>query len=368
MFQINEDLSIDITRGDIARFDVIAFKDDTPYIFKPGEVVRINIYEKKNAEKVVIKKDFEVNSEIDRVKIYLSESETTVGEIISKPVEYWYEVVLNPLTAPQTIIGYDDEGPKIFKIYPEGDGAKQIMPEDIPIVDKEFSKTSDRPLSNYVITAKFEEQDRRLSSLSETISTNNIKPITRKEFEEKYALGTLKSNTVYAILDEEDAYDVAKEALSQVQSKANKILEGTEDNLVSIDNHSEPKDSGIKTSDILPLIGNSRVQLLSYDGTGTTGAENPTELKFNFAPKIVIYVANIQKSSGNSGDFLSFKYPLLIADKLTETFDFYDFGANTGERVFAKKIKDGKNILMYGDTASEQLNNSGYTYYILGVG
>lgn len=41
--------------------------------------------------------------------------------MVNKPTDFWYEVELNPDTAPQTIIGYDKEtGAKIFRLYPEG--------------------------------------------------------------------------------------------------------------------------------------------------------------------------------------------------------------------------------------------------------
>lgn len=46
--------------------------------------------------------------------------ETKIGEYISKPKEYWYEIELNPETYPQTIIGYDEDGPKVLILYPEG--------------------------------------------------------------------------------------------------------------------------------------------------------------------------------------------------------------------------------------------------------
>ena len=49
MFQINDDLSIYMTRGDVAKFDVCAIKDSETYIFQKNDVVRLNIYEKKNA-------------------------------------------------------------------------------------------------------------------------------------------------------------------------------------------------------------------------------------------------------------------------------------------------------------------------------
>ena len=57
----------------------------------------------------------------DLVTISLSSTDTRIGEIINKPVDYWYEIELNPDTTPQTIIGYDADGPKILKLFPEGD-------------------------------------------------------------------------------------------------------------------------------------------------------------------------------------------------------------------------------------------------------
>ena len=55
-----------------------------------------------------------------QVEIFLHGAETKFGEVINKPVDYWYEVELNPETKPQTIIGYDEDGAKVFKLFPEG--------------------------------------------------------------------------------------------------------------------------------------------------------------------------------------------------------------------------------------------------------
>lgn len=122
MFRINEDMSIYITRGDTATFTVSA-KEDTGVLhtFVPGDTVRLKITEKKNCGEVVLEKDFPVFEETTSVVLVLSGEETRFGEVISKPRDYWYEVELNPETAPQTIIGYDEEGAKIFRLYPEGD-------------------------------------------------------------------------------------------------------------------------------------------------------------------------------------------------------------------------------------------------------
>jgi hypothetical protein len=67
-----------------------------------------------------LQKDTVVEEEATEVNIYLSKDDTKIGEVISKPTNYWYEVEMNPNTKPQTIIGYDEEGEKLFVLYPEG--------------------------------------------------------------------------------------------------------------------------------------------------------------------------------------------------------------------------------------------------------
>ena len=122
MFKINEDKSIYLTRGDIAVIELSAVTSDgTDYTFKSGDVVRITVFAKKDCTEVVLQKDVQVTQQTKTVSINLSMRDTKIGEPISKPKDYWYEIELNPETSPQTIIGYDDEdGAKVFRLYPEG--------------------------------------------------------------------------------------------------------------------------------------------------------------------------------------------------------------------------------------------------------
>ena len=155
MFVINEDKSIYITRGDVAFFSIKATTDTgEAYKFQAGDVVRFKVFEKKACENVVLSKDFGIEAETEEVEIYLEEKDTKIGDVISKPVEYWYEVELNPYTDPQTILGYDEDGAKVFRLYPEGNEAEDydpVTPEDIPVVDEELSLTSTRPVQNQAI-------------------------------------------------------------------------------------------------------------------------------------------------------------------------------------------------------------------------
>jgi len=121
MFTIDSEQTICLTRGDIANIEVKAqMSNGINYIFQPDDIVRLKILEKKNCDNVVMYKDVVVTEETESVFVNMDQNDSTIGEIINKPKEYWYEIELNPDTAPQTIIGYDLNGPKIFRIYPEG--------------------------------------------------------------------------------------------------------------------------------------------------------------------------------------------------------------------------------------------------------
>lgn len=167
MFVLNDDLSIYVTRGDIIFFSVTA-KDENGdnHKFVAGDVVRIKVFGKKDAESVVLEKDFPVYADTEVVEIYLTKEDTKIGEVISKPKDYWYEVELNPLTNPQTIIGYDDDGAKVFKLFPEGDDITDYepSPDDFKVMDDELDLTSTRPVENQAVaraivglSAEFEE-------------------------------------------------------------------------------------------------------------------------------------------------------------------------------------------------------------------
>lgn len=125
MFFIDADKTIHLTRGDTAAIVVSAqFDGGDVYMFAAGDLVRLSVFERKNAANVYLSKDVQAVEGETSVSITLSQEDTKIGSIINKPTDLWYEVVLNPETQPQTIIGYDDDGEKILRLYPEGgDGA-----------------------------------------------------------------------------------------------------------------------------------------------------------------------------------------------------------------------------------------------------
>lgn len=122
MFTINpEDKTIHTTRGDIGLLKININKaNGEAYTFSPSDIIRLRVMEKKNVNKTVLLKDITVTEATTSVEMTLTAEDTTIGESINAPVVYWYEMELNPDTAPQTFIGYDADGPKLFILYPEG--------------------------------------------------------------------------------------------------------------------------------------------------------------------------------------------------------------------------------------------------------
>lgn len=123
MFKINStSKQISITRGDIGAIEVKANNEDgSEYEFKVGDVVRLKVFERKDCSCVVLQKDVSVEEASTSVTINLKSEDTKIGELINKPTKYWYEIELNPETYCQTIICYDEDGEKVFMLYPEGD-------------------------------------------------------------------------------------------------------------------------------------------------------------------------------------------------------------------------------------------------------
>jgi len=173
MFTLNDDLSIYATRGDIVFFCVSAEDDGVPYHFQAGDVVRMKVFGKKDAESVYLQKDFPVTEACEQVTIFLEEEDTKIGEVISKPKDYWYEVELNPGENPQTIIGYSEDGPAVFRLFPEGADIDSYEPdpEDFPVVDEELDMTSPRPVANSAVAKAIAMQEAKISEIADKVAT-----------------------------------------------------------------------------------------------------------------------------------------------------------------------------------------------------
>lgn len=118
------DRNIRITRGDLLPITVTANNeiDGKDYEFQAGDVVRFKIFDSKDNKKVYLQKDFKVEGISTEKSIEIPAEEMKIGEMKNKPIDYWYEIEVNPDTArTMTIEGYrKDEGPAIITILPEG--------------------------------------------------------------------------------------------------------------------------------------------------------------------------------------------------------------------------------------------------------
>jgi hypothetical protein len=121
MFVVNEDLTIDCTRGDAGDFTVGATINGAAFEFRPGDVVRFTVCPKKDYSNIVLQKDVEVTEATEAVAFQLDSEDTKIGGVINKPTEYWYTVELNPDANCQTIIGHTKDGARVFMLYPEAD-------------------------------------------------------------------------------------------------------------------------------------------------------------------------------------------------------------------------------------------------------
>lgn len=185
MFVVHNDMTIYATRGDVVYFPVEKKVGDAKYLFQAGDIVRIKICEKKNYSKVFLLKDFVVEESTTSVNIFLSKWEMKFGPIIHKATDYWYEVELNPDTYPDTFIGHNENGPAIFKLFPE---AKDVVEGEIP--DPEENAAVSRMVVHFV--------NEYLGDKAETI----IQEILKEEYLETVINEILKEENIESIIQE----------------------------------------------------------------------------------------------------------------------------------------------------------------------
>ena len=111
-----EGKTIIISRGDSGTIKLtIPLSDTENYEFQVGDKVQFRVFEKKNYNNVFLDKEINIEEITSVIDICLTEKDTSIGEIINKPVTYWYEISLNET---QTVVGYDDEGAAELILYP----------------------------------------------------------------------------------------------------------------------------------------------------------------------------------------------------------------------------------------------------------
>lgn len=352
MFSINEDMSIYVTRGDVIFFAVGA-KDSNgeQYIFRQGDVVRFKVTPKKNCDEVVLQKDFPITGETSEVSILLTEDDTKIGKVISKPTDFWYEVELNPFTEPQTIIGYDDEdGAKLFRLYPEGADVPPYEPteEDIPVVDEELSMTSERPVQNQAVTRAVTELGEAIDGISANVA-NEIRVLEGKIRDIEFAAA------------EDEAYirGIAESVVAGHNGEAD-----AHGDMFAQKNHNHTDEYAGKTHthsvlDIIDpekLIQGAKIVTGSYIGDGKYGREYPTKVDMEFEPKVVM-VGCVTRDEATYMALYFGGESMFVYDGNTWTPMYFTYDSATKVMSWYKN-----------STAASQLNEEGQTYYYTAIG
>lgn len=132
MFKINEDLSIHITRGDSALIDVeVTDSNGNAHDFSASEEITLRVSEAKESGKAIISVLANLTEDPKKAQIFLTEEHTRkIGNPVSKPIDFWYEISIRNKAdnSVQTVIGYDENGAKVLRLYPEIGDSKEVTP------------------------------------------------------------------------------------------------------------------------------------------------------------------------------------------------------------------------------------------------
>lgn len=124
MFKIDNDgTTLLVTRGDKGRITIK--KKISEGVFEPfykDDVVSFTIKNNFGDNEPILRKKITIQENTDTAVFEFSKEDTTIGDLISSPVKYQYDIAIND---DLTILGYDDKtGPKYFKLFPEGSNDK----------------------------------------------------------------------------------------------------------------------------------------------------------------------------------------------------------------------------------------------------
>ena len=131
---------------------------------------------------------------------------------------------------------------------------------------------------------------------------------------------------------------------------------------------------------LFSALGAAKTELISYVGTGGTGANNPTVITCSFAPKVLVLIGSGSASTFSNAfvndDVKHCNTMLPAALMPTEYAMGYGLGYdNVNHQLYGKRSSDGKTISWYDDgshgvmpEAFAQCNHSDTTYYFLAIG
>lgn len=399
MYTVENDMTINLTRGDVATIPVSAVGE----AFKLGDIIRIKVFEKKNCANVIFQKDFGVAEETENFELILTRNETKIGETINKPKTYWYEIELNPDTNPNTIVGYDEDGPKLFVLYPEGEDIEYIPPteEEIGPIDYALSLTSKKPIANRVVAKKTLELDKKIDEsvkkeaealkkglANEKAERNAALEIEKNERKAEVAVERARINQLQKLKDGsttgdaelQDArvdadglvYSTVGEANRQQAKKLQKKFYKGKNLIdaglatigvrVSYETGDIIEDADYTTTDYIHVLGNNlytysrlkgtsytSVRVVQYDSdfnfitssVGETGIETTENTAYVRISEFTQTMANSQLEQGNvATEFEPFNAGYLLPEYLPEGIAKYDDVLNLEKKYFNSSVEN----------------------------
>lgn len=130
------------------------------------------------------------------------------------------------------------------------------------------------------------------------------------------------------------------------------------------------------TIEYLGCLGEkTRMQVVSYVGTGTYGENNPCSLTFDFPPKVVMFLYRHDYSGGYYYRFMQTSVNYFIYDRDNVVCDTLSTEYKQGQGFgyvslsqYGKISDDKRTIYWYCENMEDQANSTGYTYYYLALG
>ena len=109
--------NIYLNRGDQLTVNLVNKKDS----FKIGDTLEFYVCAQGDYTNVVFQKHFDIDENTQTFGMDFTSEEMRIGNPIKgDPKIYWYEIELN---GRLTLVGYDNNGPKLFVLYPEAIGS-----------------------------------------------------------------------------------------------------------------------------------------------------------------------------------------------------------------------------------------------------
>ena len=110
--------TIHCTRGDQGILRVKHKVNGVQYTFQVGDKLVLTVKPKNgfDKEEAAMRITTIVTEPNEVCPLVITKEDSKIGEPMNKEVIYWYDIVLNE---GQTILGWDEAGPKEFILYPE---------------------------------------------------------------------------------------------------------------------------------------------------------------------------------------------------------------------------------------------------------